>query len=174
MFADVLYAWRAMANINETLYVQCPYVRARQYLEDAVKDAAHSGLPQSLELTALVPATKVEVAKRVRITYAPATDPMHFDEPWKVHWAPEAGGIFPSFSGQLTVRADESYRSCILEITGTYTPPLGAAGRIFDVAIGNTIAAATAQRLLEQIAADMIQRRKVEEAAKMDSGGPSS
>lgn len=155
-----------MAQIQESLRVECPYVRAKEYLENAVRDAAQAGLPGTLELTAAFPATNIKLSKRVRVTYAPAFDPMHFDQPWHVRWEPEPGGIYPSFDGQLVVRADESYRFAILELHGTYTPPLGAAGRMFDAALGHTIAATTAQRLLQNIAADMVDRCDAEEAAK--------
>jgi hypothetical protein len=161
-----------MTNINESLRVECPYVRAKDYLMNAVSDASQAGLPGTLELTATLPATKAEFSKRVRVTYAAAIDPMHFDQPWHVHWEPEPGGIYPSFDGQLVVRADDSYRFGILELQGTYTPPLGAAGKLFDAALGHTIAAATAQRLLQNIAADMVDRCKAEEAAKQHASRP--
>jgi hypothetical protein len=155
-----------MTTLHESLRIQCPYVRARQQLHDGLVQLAESGVPQTLELNAAFPATNIELAKNVRVSYAKAVDPMHFDEPFHVRWTPEAGGIYPSFDGQLTVRADWGYDSSILELDGEYTPPLSAAGRIFDAALGRTIAATTAQRLLAKIAAEMMACYEAEEDAK--------
>lgn len=155
-----------MSKLHESLHLQCPYVRAKQQLHDSLSPVAGSGVPQTLELSAVLPATNVELAKSVRVEYAKGADPMHFDEPFQVQWTPEAGGIYPSFEGQLTVRADWGYDSSILELDGEYTPPLGAAGRAFDAAYGHAIAAKTAQRLLAQIAAEMTSCYRAEEAAK--------
>jgi hypothetical protein len=155
-----------MTNLHESLHLACPYVRAKQQLHDRLATAAESGTPESLELTAVLGATNVELAKNVQVTYAKGTDPMHFDEPFRVRWTPEAGGIYPTFDGQLTVRADENYESAILELEGEYTPPVGNAGRVFDAAFGRTIAGTTAQRLLASIAAGMVSCYDAEEAAK--------
>jgi hypothetical protein len=158
-----------MTRVTESLYVDCPYVRAREFLHAALAQASADQLPHLVRLKATVPATRIELAKYVNVRYSGATDPMHFDEPWRVRWTPEPGGIYPSFDGELTVRADETYRSAILELTGEYAPPLGAAGRVFDAAFGQRIAAGTAQELLARIAAEMEAQYHREEAAKADT-----
>jgi hypothetical protein len=158
-----------MTTVKEFLYVDCPYVRAREYLHAALAHVSADQLPHLLRLKATVPATSIELAKYVNVQYDRATDPMHFDEPWRVRWTPEPGGIYPSFDGELAVRADETYGSAILELTGEYTAPLGAAGRVFDAALGQRIAAGTAQELLARIAAEMQAQYRREEAAKADS-----
>lgn len=155
-----------MANIKETFHVACPYVRAREYMHEALSQVAKSHIEQPLLLTAPMPIGQLELEKSARVRYAPGTDPMHFDEPWHIGWEPEAGGIYPSFSGELTVRADEDYDSAVLELTGSYTAPLGAAGAVFDKAVGQKIASSTMQALLAKIAAEMTARYQREEAAK--------
>jgi hypothetical protein len=159
-----------MTTIDEQLQVQCPYVRAKQYLHESVEPAAQSGLPERVRLAASVPATNVELSKHVRVEYSAGTDPMHFDEPWKLRWTPENGGIYPAFQGELTVRADESYRRAILELKGDYVPPAGAVGRVFDVAFGKSIARETAQNVLRAIARVMEARYTAEESAKTSGG----
>ena len=154
-----------MTNIDETRYVRCPYAQARDYLHESLQPASQSKLPQTVRLTATVPATGIELAKQVRVEYAPATDAMHFDEPWSVRWTPD-GGVYPSFEGQLTVRADESYVCCTLELEGKYAPPGGAVGRAFDAALGKKIAQETAQNLLSAIGFEFEARYNNEEAAK--------
>jgi hypothetical protein len=125
-----------------------------------------------LRLTANVPLTGVELAKSVRVQYGHAEDPMHFDEVFQIKWTPEAGGIYPSFAGELRVCADETYERAILQLTGEYEPPLGAAGRAFDAAIGRRLAADTAHNLLSEIAGQMEARYNREEAAKKDIAIP--
>jgi hypothetical protein len=158
-----------MTTIRETLGVACPYVRARQYLHDELSEACKSASPHVLRLAAPVPATEIELQKTVLVRYACGKDPMHFDEPWIVNWEPERGGVYPSFSGVLTVRADEDYTGAILELSGAYAPPLGAAGAVFDLTLGRKIASATMQALLGSIAGDMVEKYQREEAAKTNA-----
>lgn len=157
-----------MTQVYERFELRCPYVRARQYLHEAIEPSADSPLPQIVRLTATLPNTDVSLAKLVRVQYAHADDPMHFDEMWKIRWAPEGGGIYPTFEGMLTVRADDTYERAILELKGEYKPPLGSAGAVFDAAVGHRIAGGTAQKLLFEIAEGMEARYKREEAAKID------
>jgi hypothetical protein len=67
-----------------------------------------------------------------------------------ITWMPEGTGVFPAFDGILIVRAGEGNASS-LELDGNYTPPFGAAGQIFDAAIGHRIAQATARELLKDL-----------------------
>ena len=155
-----------MTSLIERYTVACPYVRARDFLSQIIGPIAAEGRVEPLTLSAALAFLPRDLHKRVLVRYAAGADPMHFDEPWRVSWQPEGGGPFPAFEGELTVRADEGYDSAVLELKGEYTPPLGAAGRAFDAAIGGHIAASTAQMLLAQIASGMRDRHAAEEAAK--------
>jgi len=155
-----------MTTIKEHLRVACPYLRAREYLHDALSVAATTRIEQPLILTAPLPVGHLTLQKGVQVRYAAANDPMHFDEPWHVSWDPEPGGVYPSFSGVLAVRADDDYDSAILELTGSYAAPLGPAGMLFDKALGVKLASNTVQALLAQIATQMTARYQREEAAK--------
>lgn len=157
----------AMTSIKESLQLACPYVRARAYLHEMLEDAALNQTPQLLHLTTSVPGTNIEIEKSVLVMYAHGSDPMHFDEPWTVCWTPEPGGVYPAFSGTLTVRADEDYRAAILELEGAYSPPMGTAGRLFDKALGQRIARLTMQTLLRNVGSEMTVRYGREEAAKV-------
>lgn len=155
-----------MTHIYERLFLRCPYVRAREYLREALETAADGKSVQILPLTAPLAFVPGTLEKNVLVRYERGRDPLHFDEPWNVYWTPDGGGPYPDFAGELTVRADESYRGAVLELTGDYAPPFGAVGRAFDMVIGAKIASATAKTLLRQIAASMEQRYRTEEAAK--------
>jgi len=152
-----------MSDLLEYRVVRCPYNLARQYLAESVEARAASGAPGPLALTLSVPGG--ELVKEVVVTYGTATDPMHFEQPWQVRWKPKAGP-YPEFDGELTARADETYKSTLLELKGSYRPPGGALGAAFDWAVGGRIAAATAQALLERIGAEMESRYQRDELAK--------
>lgn len=146
--------------------MNCPYVRARAYLNESVQGSMRHAQASVLPLKANLPLLKGAVEKNVLVTYGKGQDPLRFDEPWLVHWTPEGGGPYPDFDGELTVRADESYRRAILELRGEYKPPLGAFGQAFDLVVGAKIAAGTARALLQEIAQTMEEYFQAEERVK--------
>lgn len=152
-----------MAHLVDSAFVECPYHRARAYLAQGVGERIASGKAMTLR----VPLPGVELKKDVVVTFTPGIDPMHMDQPWKVHWTPEGGGPYPDFDGQLTVRADEDYTSSILELSGEYVPPGGAAGKAFDAVVGSKIATLTARELLKRLADEFESRYRSEEKAKL-------
>lgn len=160
-----------MTHVYERIFLKCPYVRAREYLRESLEPAAESTSPQVLPLAAPLTFVPGALEKNVLVRYERGRDPMHFDEPWHVFWTPEGGGPYPDFSGEITVRADESYNGAVLELHGDYAPPLGAVGKAFDMVIGAKIAASTARKLLGRIGGAMEERYRGEEAAKNAAAG---
>ncbi len=155
-----------MARLHQRRYLKCPYNRARDLLAESIADALQRGDGRLLHLNFAFPAVmSVELGKDVIVSVKPVADPMHFDEPWNLHWAP-VSGLYPVFDGILTIRADESYASAILELEGTYEPPLGLAGMIFDAVLGQRIAHETARELLRKLAATIETRYRVTEDEK--------
>jgi len=69
--------------------------------------------------------------------------------PLTLAWQPVGSGPLPSFAGTLEA-APQSETTCRLTIAGSYTPPGGIAGIVFDQLIGVRIAGATLAALLEQ------------------------
>ncbi len=151
-----------MKQLVERVFVKCPYHRARAYLADGIGERAGAGGKMTLR----VPIAGIELRKDVTVTFSPATDPMHMDQPWRVRWTPDGGGPYPDFEGELTVRADEDYTSSILELSGEYLPPGGAFGEAFDAVVGARIAALTGQTLLRRLADEFASRFNEEEAQK--------
>ncbi len=156
-----------MSELLERRVLRCPYHLAQGYLARIV--SVRTASPGTLTLTAALPGA--ELVKEVVVTYDAATDPMHFDQPWRLHWKPKSGP-YPEFDGELTVRADENYESSLLELQGSYRPPGGAFGAAFDAAIGGRIATATAQALLQRIGAELETAYLHDERSK--SGGARS
>lgn len=158
-----------MSTLFHRRYLACPYDRARGILEERLQDLAESGRPVVQRLR--VPFPNVDgggpaIEKDVIITYGVGNDPLHFDQPWSVHWMPANGGPFPEFDGTLTVRADEDYTTCALELRGAYEPPLGIPGALFDTVLGSRVASATAREFLKEIGTRIESRYHEEEAAK--------
>jgi hypothetical protein len=151
-----------MAQLSESVFVNCPYRRAREYLAAGVGQRIGSGGGLTLRL----PIAGIELKKDVIVTFSAGVDPMHMDQPWRVHWTPEGGGPYPDFDGELTVRADDDYTTSILELTGEYSPPGGALGQAFDFVVGSRVATATAQALLGTVRDDFVSRYQAEEAEK--------
>lgn len=158
-----------MSTLFHRRYLACPYDRARHILADTLQDLATSGRPVIQRLRVPFPNTDgsaASIEKDVTITYGVGKDPLHFDQPWTVHWTPSNGGPFPEFNGALTVRADEDYMTCALELRGNYEPPLGLPGALFDTVLGSRIASATAREFLKEIGTRIEARYREEEEAK--------
>ncbi|HEX3456865.1 MAG TPA: hypothetical protein VHR97_02830 [Candidatus Baltobacteraceae bacterium] len=141
-----------MSNLQQDSIVRCPYHLAQRYLADSIGAKAISGEQSVLTLTVSLPG--MNLVKDVIVTFGTAVDPMHFDQPWHIHWKPQAGP-YPDFDGQLTVRADETYKTARLELEGSYRPPGGVLGQAFDHTIGSRVASATAQALLKRLGEEM-------------------
>jgi hypothetical protein len=158
-----------MSTLFYRRYLACPYDRARRALEETLRDLAATGRPVVQRLRVPVPgvdSAEKGVEKDVVITYGVGQDPLHFDQPWTVHWTPANGGPFPEFNGTLTVRADEDYTTCALELRGAYEPPLGVPGALFDTVLGSRIASSTAREFLKEIGTRIETRYREEERAK--------
>jgi len=156
-----------MSNLLQRLYLRCPYARARTYLDSALHDLASSGETQVVRLRVPIDLDGQRgLEKDVVVTFGKGEDPLHFDQPWTVHWTPSGGGPYPDFDGTLTVRADEDFGSSMLELSGVYDPPMGVAGAAFDAIVGSRIANATAREFLSRLGRDMEARFASEEAGK--------
>jgi hypothetical protein len=157
-----------ISTIDETYVIRCPYARAKELLRAQLQEPASNGKISKLTLT--LPIGSTSISRDVLVTYQRGLDPMHFDEPWNVRWAPENGGPYPDFEGELTIRADEDYDTSILELRGSYTAPMGALGQAFDFVAGSRIASETLRGLLASIALAMERAYEVEEIGKSAAG----
>jgi hypothetical protein len=100
------------------------------------------------------------------VTLTPAHRPQDMAPRFTVHWEAEGDGPYPVFDGILTVEGGDDYDEFRLALEGTYRPPLGIAGKAFDLMVGNRIADRTAHKLLADIGGVMEARFANEEAAK--------
>jgi hypothetical protein len=159
----------SMTNVLERLPTACPYNLAPKFLATLVAHFAESGTIDTVDLNAPIDIHEKHLGhlvKKVDVTYSWGDDPMHFDQVWIVKWQPHGGGLFPTFSGNLTARADEDYTSCILELAGEYEPPMGVVGKAFDAVVGSRLASATAQDVLRKLGGRLIEMYRENEASK--------
>jgi hypothetical protein len=77
------------------------------------------------------------------------TDDTMVHEALMVIWQSRSRLPLPDFHGLLTVRVRAPGTE--VSIHGSYVPPFGIAGKLFDVAIGRGIARATLRKLLDDI-----------------------
>ncbi len=137
-----------MSKLYQSIPLACPYNRARDILAETLEPLAQTGQPWMLNLRAPLLAESLDLAKEVVVTVGKATDPLHFDQIWSLHWHPLEGGAYPVFQGTISVRADQTYKTSLLELQGEYEPPFGAVGAAFDAVLGARDASATARELL--------------------------
>jgi hypothetical protein len=133
-----------VSPIHEYVSVRCPFDRVPGYL--ATYLARNGGtvekgtLPMRLQVGDLVIEHPIALDLRRREGYPGYA----FAD---IGWEAEGGGPFPSFSGALSA-ADEGAGFCRLDLDGSYAPPLGAAGALFDAVLGKRIAQASVADLL--------------------------
>jgi hypothetical protein len=144
----------AESILRERIYVSVPVTRATGLLE---RFLAARVPPESraarLELS--VPDLPLELQRAVSATFERVGPASGWNDTVHVKWRPEGGGPFPDFDGTLKIVPDEDYSACWLALDGTYLPPGGIAGKLFDVAVGRRIAHATGRRLLEEIKSEV-------------------
>jgi hypothetical protein len=87
----------------------------------------------------------------VRVEAQRKRDDENLNDVIAVAWRPEGTAMLPQFEGVLIVSEDDDPGAAILELDGKYLPPLGAAGQVFDEAIGHQIAQSTAREFLRDI-----------------------
>ncbi len=96
--------------------------------------------------------------REVRIEAREGRDEGNLNNLVRIAWEPEGTVIFPRFEGTLLAWGEDDPAKSFIELRGHYTPPLGAAGQVFDELIGFAIAQATAREFLLDIKRDIESR----------------
>lgn len=130
-----------MSSVSVTRFVNCPF--------SAVIDFAEETLRSRPDIT-LSPVP--HVGQRVNVTAQvtdDTSDTSRLHDALLIAWQPKLRALFPNFHGALTVRPKD--RGAWLRIQGSYDPPLGIPGRIFDAVAGRFIARRTLARTLKEV-----------------------
>jgi hypothetical protein len=137
-----------MSDVHEYTSVHCPFAQVPSYLDKFFKSmGARDGIGATIELSA--PLGEVNLERHVIASIVPLKPYPGYDR-FSIGWEPRGGGPFPKFEGTVSV-SEESIGYSRLDLDGSYVPPGGPLGAVFDAAVGNRIAHQTARLLLERI-----------------------
>jgi hypothetical protein len=136
-----------MSEIHECLTVHCPFDHV-----PAAADAYIASLPQHdgravVALRVAIGDVVVERRADLTLTHSHAYSGY---EIMAIGWQAHDGGLYPVFRGTLCVE-DGTGNFCRIDLDGTYVPPLGIAGAVFDAVAGHRIAVEAARQLLDEI-----------------------
>ncbi len=93
----------------------------------------------------------LSIGREVRVEARRARDDDNLNDLIRVAWGPEGKAPFPTFDGTLVVWGEPQKELSYIELDGNYTPPLGAAGQVFDEIIGRSIAESTMREFLKDL-----------------------
>jgi hypothetical protein len=124
-----------MSSIDEKVLVHAPLASAARFLERYM--AAHA-VPTGTGSRVMLRAGELE--KEAVVSLVAAHRPGDMTPRYAIHWEAEQPGPYPVFDGELTIAGDEDYNAFWLVVDGTYKPPGGIAGQVFDALVGHRIA----------------------------------
>jgi hypothetical protein len=136
-----------MSEIHECLTVLCPFDRmpgaAAAYVASLPVEDGKAVIPIRVSIGDVVVERRADLVLKHARAY-PGYEIMD------ILWQPHDGGPYPTFRGVLSVE-EEGGTHCRLDLDGSYEPPLGIAGAVFDAVVGHRIAVSAARTLLEEI-----------------------
>jgi hypothetical protein len=103
------------------------------------------------------PTQGLSIDRQVHVEARRARDADNLNDVIAITWMPEGTAVFPTFEGTLVTWGEQNANLSYIELDGSYTPPFGAAGQLFDAAIGQRIAQTTAREFLRDLK-DAIER----------------
>lgn len=91
----------------------------------------------------------ISIDREVNVEVRKGRDASRLNDVLQISWVPTAPIVFPSFEGTLATWGDAA--KSYVELDGSYTPPFGEAGQLFDATVGHQIAQATARAFLKDL-----------------------
>jgi hypothetical protein len=152
---DPLVVLSHMTELRERIAVQCPAVDADAGVAAFFSAREDADGTTRMRLRVPVPGAALALDREVRVEARKARDEENLNDLMRVSWRAESTVIFPSFEGTLVTYGADDGKGSYVELRGNYEAPLGAAGQIFDEAIGFQIAQRTAREFLRDIKRDM-------------------
>jgi hypothetical protein len=135
-----------MSTIVEKALVHAPLAAADSLLQAFF--ATHRA-PDGVSAQIILHAGDVAHAAVVRLEAAHRPEDM--TPRYRVYWETAEPGPYPVYTGELLIGADNDYDTFWLKLDGTYTPPGGIAGQVFDAIAGHRIAIAVARNFLTEM-----------------------
>lgn len=145
-----------VSHLSRQVSINCPLPQAAQRLGRFFHghgNADGDTVKLNLGIDVVLPGSNTALAVRraVIATIQPHHLAADMTPRYRVRWAPEVPRPLPLFAGELLVCGDDDFNTFSLQLSGTYTPPLGHVGQGFDMAIGHRVADATADDLLARV-----------------------
>lgn len=142
-----------MPHLQSQTYLREDAATARQRLT-ALLTGPHEPFALRVSLSDFGIPGNLKLEKEIVVTATMERDDLNLNDVLRVRFeATDSGGLYPSFSGTLDVNAEDS--GSVLQLSGTYDPPGGAAGRAFDATVGYLIAQRSMASFLEDLAAQL-------------------
>jgi hypothetical protein len=101
------------------------------------------------------------IARDVEVHVQRGRDAQGLNDEMAIAWKPTDDGPYPAFTGRLITWSEGNPNESLVELRGTYEPPLGAAGKAFDDAIGHAIAKRTAHELLLELTTSVLNENRL-------------
>lgn len=143
-----------MRELRDTITLDVPAAQAERcimaFIEGHRSSEGAIEFPLRVNLEQFGVPGALRLERTVNVHVVKQRDAQNLNDEIGIRWDPGAGEPFPSFSGSLTVWSEQ--RQTFVELRGTYDPPLGAAGKVFDDAIGHVVAQRTAHQFLLALA----------------------
>ena len=148
----------------------CPFSIAQEYAQQYLQ-RMESGGPAPLAVYPFaLPFFSLRRSVAMSFSLASdATEPGRAHEQVLLRWT-SGFGLLPDFRG--TIRFRPEHGGTLVMIDGTYKPPLGRPGAMFDRLIGKWIATSTISDLLRRIAASLELQQREWLAKQPASAGP--
>jgi hypothetical protein len=148
---------RRSSHVSAETTAECPFSMAQEYAADYLRAAEKGGPESVIRVPWGIPVT---LEHHVGLTFG-----MHQDETAhgrsqdevRVIWK-SGSALLPDFRGSIRFRID-GLRTRVA-VDGTYAPPFGAFGRLFDGVVGHAIAQASVRDLAHRIAVHLSERER--------------
>jgi hypothetical protein len=141
-----------ISQLHVNRAVDCPVAQAPRFLEQFFAEhATDDAAVLALRVPIVLPGLPTLMLARDCVVHLTPVRRDAMIASYAVTWAPVAGGPFPRFSGTISLPSADDYQSCRIALDGTYEPPLGALGEVFDRTLGRAIAESTGRDLLDRI-----------------------
>ncbi|MFY9780964.1 MAG: hypothetical protein WAJ85_10710 [Candidatus Baltobacteraceae bacterium] len=136
-----------MSQIHEYESVRCPFEDVPKFLDTFF--AKHAGEDGAAVVELRAPLGDLKLEHDVLVSLSPLPAYTGYER-IAIRWVPTGHGPYPTFQGVLCV-SDEGSGFSRLDIDGSYQPPFGAAGVLFDAALGKRLAEAAVRELLANL-----------------------
>jgi hypothetical protein len=147
-----------MTRIRESAEVQYPAKMLERLLSNYMDERRRGDGTICLPLRVRIAEARrdgLSVDHDVIVRFRRGRDAQNLNDTFYVDWVPSGDGPYPTFTGFMNVYPENDPRFSRLEIDGTYIPPGGLLGRVFDAAVGRRMARTSVADFVNRLAMDI-------------------